>query len=162
VVTRRVVAQGTFDIVHPGHVHYLSEAAALGDELHVIVARGDNVTHKPGPVVPDRQRRDVVDALDVVTEAHLGHPDDIFVPIERIDPDVIVLGHDQHHDADAVREALAGRGIDCDVTRASAREPDYDGELLSTGRIIDRIVAERASRNAAPGVEGPGGPDDGS
>jgi FAD synthetase len=29
------------------------------------------------------------------------------------------------------------------VTRASARDPAYDGELLSTGRIIDRIVAER-------------------
>ena len=143
-MTRRVVAQGTFDIVHPGHVHYLSEAAALGDELHVIVARRDNVTHKTGPVLDGRQRRDVVDALGSVTEAHLGHPEDIFVPIERIDPDVIALGHDQHHDADGVRDALAARGIDCEVTRASAREPNYEAELLSTGRIIDRIVADRA------------------
>jgi FAD synthetase len=154
-VTRRVVAQGTFDILHPGHVHYLSEAAGLGDELHVIVARRDNVTHKQGPVLDGRQRRDVVGALDAVTEAHLGHPEDIFVPIERIDPDVIVLGHDQHHDADAVRDALGARGIDCEVTRASAREPNYDDELLSTGRIIDRILAERgADGPAAPGADG--------
>jgi len=154
-VTRRVVAQGTFDIVHPGHVHYLSEAADLGDELHVIVARRDNVTHKAGPVLSGRQRRDVVDALEAVTEAHLGHPEDIFVPIERIDPDVIVLGHDQHHDADAVRDALAARGIDCDVTRASAREPNYDDELLSTGRIVDRILAERGAEGpAAAGADG--------
>ena len=148
-MTRRVIAQGTFDIIHPGHVHYLSEAAASGDELHVIVARRDNVTHKSGPVLDGRQRRDVVDALGVVTEAHLGHPEDIFVPIKRIDPDAIVLGHDQHHDADSVRDALDVRGIDCEVTRASAREPDYDDELLSTGRIIDRIVAERGTDGTA-------------
>ena len=153
-MTRRVVAQGTFDIVHPGHVHYLSEAAELGGELHVIVARRDNVTHKTGPVLDGRQRRDVVDALEVVTEAHLGHPDDIFVPIERIDPDVIVLGHDQHHDADSVRNALDARDIGCEVTRASARDPRYDAELLSTGRIIDRILAERgADDNPASGPD---------
>ncbi|ELZ26568.1 fmn adenylyltransferase [Halogeometricum pallidum JCM 14848] len=142
-MTRRVIAQGTFDILHPGHVHYLRDAAALGDELHVIVARRENVTHKRKPVLPDRQRRDMVDALSMVTEAHLGHREDIFVPIERIRPDVIVLGHDQHHDADGIREALAGRGIDCEVTRASAREPGYEDELLSTGRIIDRVLEER-------------------
>ena len=154
-MTRRVVAQGTFDIVHPGHVHYLSEAAELGEEFHVIVARRDNVTHKAGPVLDGRQRRDVVDAFGVVTEAHLGHPEDIFVPIERIDPDVIVLGHDQHHDADAVRDALGSRGIDCEVTRASARDRKYDDELLSTGRIVDRILAERGA-DASPAT-GAGG-----
>lgn len=159
-MTHRVVAQGTFDIIHPGHVHYLSEAADLGEELHVIVARRDNVTHKAGPVLSGRQRRDVVDALEVVTEAHLGHPEDIFVPIERIDPDVIVLGHDQHHDADAVRDALGARGIDCEVTRASAQEPKYDGELLSTGRIIDRIVAERGSEIESARGDGPDTSDD--
>ena len=160
-MTRRVVAQGTFDLVHPGHVHYLSEAAELGEELHVIVARRDNVTHKTGPVLDGRQRRDVVDALGVVTEAHLGDPDDIFVPIERIDPDVILLGHDQHHDADAVRGALDARGIDCEVTRGAAREPNYDGELLSTGRIIDRILDERgAGGDAVAGTDGTtSGPD---
>ncbi|MGQ4555894.1 adenylyltransferase/cytidyltransferase family protein [Halobellus sp. GM3] len=142
-MTRRVVAQGTFDLLHPGHVHYLSEAATMGDELHVIVARRENITHKEPPVLPDRQRRDIVGALGVVTAAHLGHTEDIFVPIERIDPDVIVLGHDQHHDEGALRDALSARGIDCDVARASAREPRYEGELLSTGLIVDRIIDSR-------------------
>lgn len=142
-MTRRIVAQGTFDLIHPGHVHYLSEAASMGEELHVIVARRENVTHKEPPVLPDRQRRDVLDALEVVTEAHLGHTEDIFVPIERIDPDVIVLGHDQHHDDDAIREALAARGIDCEVTRATPKEKRYEAELLSTGRIVDRILESR-------------------
>lgn len=140
---RRVVAQGTFDILHPGHLHYLADAAARGDELHVIVARRGNVTHKPKPVVPDRQRREMVAALSMVDEAHLGHPEDIFVPIREIDPDVIVLGYDQHHDEERLRAALSERGLGCEVERASPRDPRDDDELLSTGRIIDRILDER-------------------
>ncbi|HQP72188.1 MAG TPA: adenylyltransferase/cytidyltransferase family protein, partial [Methanoculleus sp.] len=34
---RRVVATGTFDILHPGHLYYLEESRKLGDELYVIV-----------------------------------------------------------------------------------------------------------------------------
>lgn len=135
-----VVAQGTFDLIHPGHVHYLREAAAMGDELHVIVARRQNVTHKDAPVLPNRQRRDVVSALDPVDEALVGDDEDIFTPIEEIDPDIIALGFDQHHDADAIRRALAERGIDCEVRRASSREKKYEGEVLSTGTIIERVL----------------------
>jgi FAD synthetase len=139
----RVVAQGTFDILHPGHVHYLHEAASMGEELYVIVSRSQNVTHKPGPVVPDPQRVEMVEALDPVDHARLGHPHDIFVPIEDIEPAVIVLGHDQHHDQEAIQEALAERGIDCEVVRASARKPQDGEELLSTTHIIERILDER-------------------
>ncbi|MFC7166221.1 adenylyltransferase/cytidyltransferase family protein [Halospeciosus flavus] len=140
---RRVVAQGTFDIIHPGHVHYLSDAASMGDELHVIVARRENVTHKEPPILPNRQRRDVVAALEMVDEARVGHPNDIFAPIEEIDPDVIALGYDQHHDDAAIENELESRGIDCVVRRASPRDPHYEGELLSTGDIVDRILEQR-------------------
>lgn len=140
---RRVVAQGTFDLLHPGHLHYLNDAKSRGDRLDVIVARSENVTHKPKPVVPDRQRREMVAALDPVDDARLGHIEDFFVPIREIGPDVIVLGHDQHHDEGTVAGLLAEEGIDCDVVRASARDADPDAELLSTGRIIDRVCEHR-------------------
>lgn len=139
----RAVAQGTFDLLHPGHVHYLREAATFGDELHVIVARRCNVTHKEPPILPDHQRREVVDAIDAVDEAHLGHESDIFVPIERIEPAVIVLGYDQHHQEQSIAAALEARGIDCRVERAGPREPQADDELLSTGDIIERILEQR-------------------
>ena len=138
----RIVAQGTFDLLHPGHVHYLREAAAMGDELHVIVARDENVTHKPSPIIAGPQRVEMVEALEPVDHARLGHPDDIFVPIEEISPSVIALGHDQHHDVSGIQRALDERGIGCEVVRASGREADTD-EILSTGRIIDRIVERR-------------------
>jgi FAD synthetase len=142
-MTTTVVAQGTFDLLHPGHLHYLREGATMGDELHVIIARRDNVTHKETPVLPDRQRRDMVGALEVVDEAHLGHTEDIFVPIERIAPDIILLGHDQHHEESDIEAALRERGIDCAVQRASGKNPRYETELFSTGDIIDQICEER-------------------
>lgn len=138
-----VIAQGTFDLLHPGHVHYLRDAAEMGDRLTVIVARRENVTHKDPPILPNRQRRDVVGALEVVDDARVGHPEDIFAPIEELRPDVIALGHDQHHDEAAIEAELARRGVDCAVRRASPRDPAYEGELLSTGQIIDRILEER-------------------
>ncbi|MFC3956944.1 FAD synthase [Halovivax cerinus] len=137
-----VVAQGTFDILHPGHVHYLREAASMGDELVVIVARRSNVDHKAQPICPASQRRDVVDALKPVDRAILGHESDIFVPIEELDPDVIALGHDQHHDEDALADELERRGLGCEVRRASGVEP-ADDERYSSRRIVERIVERR-------------------
>lgn len=138
-----VLAQGTFDILHPGHVYYLRQARSMGDRLHVIVARSTNVTHKDPPVIPGPQRAAMVAALDPVDDAHLGNPDDIFVPIERLDPDIIALGHDQHHDEAGIEAALADRGIDCAVERVSERPRESEAELLSTAHIIERVLAER-------------------
>jgi FAD synthetase len=141
-----VVAQGTFDLLHPGHLHYLAEAAGMGEELHVIVARESNVTHKAPPIVPERQRREMVAALEPVDEARLGHPEDIFVPIEELRPDVIALGYDQHHDVAGIERALAERDIDCEVRRAGKREPRSYEELLSSGQVVERILDERGDR----------------
>ncbi len=137
-----VIAQGTFDLLHPGHVHYLREAAAMGDHLTVIVARTTNVTHKPAPVVSAEQRRTMVAALEPVDRAVLGHPEDIFVPVAAIDPDVIALGYDQHHDVEAITEELDDRGLDCEVRRASGR-PAREDELTSTSAIVERVLARR-------------------
>lgn len=134
-----VVAQGTFDIVHPGHVHYLEESAALGDRLVVIISRRSNIDHKKPPILGSKQRCAVIDALEAVDSAQVGHPEDIFAPIEDLDPDIITLGYDQHHDPSAIRSELDRRGIDCEVESIGP----YNGEiadLLSTRDIIERIV----------------------
>jgi FAD synthetase len=85
----------------------------------------------------------MVEALAAVDEAHVGHPTDIFVPVVELDPDCIVLGHDQYHDPEEIRQALTERGVECAVERASGRAPRYEGELLSTGQIIERVLDQR-------------------
>ena len=137
---RRVVATGTFDILHPGHIYYLEESRKLGDELHVIVARDANVRHKPRPVIGEAQRLRVIQALRVVDHARLGDPTDMFRPIEEIDPAVITLGFNQHFSEDQLRAALAERGIGAQVVRIG----EYSGDpCSSTRRIIDRIIQTR-------------------
>ncbi len=73
----RVLATGTFDLLHPGHLLYLERSKKLGDELVVIVARDVNVKHKPKPIVPEDQRLKMVQALKVVDLAILGDEKDI-------------------------------------------------------------------------------------
>ena len=143
---------GTFDLLHPGHVDYLEQAAEFGDELHVVVANSESVSHKPDPIVPDDQRREVVAALEVVDHARIGHPSDYSVPIREIDPDVLVLGYDQHHDDAEVEVMLESWGVDCRVERADPREPEGD-ELLSSSAIKERIrnrrTEDRSRRQSA-------------
>ena len=139
---KKVLATGTFDLLHPGHVHYLRESAAQGDELVVIVARESMVSHKNPPVLPEEQRREMVETLEPVDRAVLGSEDSIFEPLHDIRPDVVTLGHDQHYDEDDLRDELRERGFEADVVRVSGREERED-EILSTSSIIKRILESR-------------------
>lgn len=133
----RVVATGTFDILHPGHVLYLERSRALGDELVVIVARDVNVRHKPKPILPEEQRLRMVAALKFVDLAVLGSKTDIFQPIERLEPDIITLGHDQHFNPDFLQTELTSRGLQPKIIRIEAHETC---ELCSSRRIVARIL----------------------
>ena len=132
----KVVATGTFDILHPGHIRFLKEAKALGDELIVIVAREKNVRHKPKPIIPEEQRRRVVEAIKYVDKAILGDEEDMFKPIMEIKPDVIVLGYDQHFNEKWLEEELKKRNLNCKVIRIKAKE---ECEYCSSAKIIKRI-----------------------
>ncbi len=140
---KRVVATGTFDIIHPGHITFLREAKKLGDELVVIVAREKNVRHKPKPVVPEEQRRKVVEAIKYVDKAILGDREDIFKPIMELKPDVIVLGHDQHFNEKWLEEELKKRGLSCEVVRIKVKE---ECEFCSSHKIIERVLERYGGR----------------
>jgi FAD synthetase len=139
----RVLATGTFDLLHPGHILYLTEARKMGDELYVIVARGSMVRHKPKPIIPDLQRVEMVASLKVVDNAVLGSDSDIFEPIMQIRPDIIALGYDQGFDITQLQEQLHERGFDCKVVRV---ERSLSCPLCSTGKII-KSVLERYNRS---------------
>ncbi len=137
---RKVVATGTFDLLHPGHLYYLTESRQLGDELYVIVARDINVKHKPSPIIPEDQRLQMIRALKPVDHACLGDLHDMFRPIEEIRPDVITLGYNQHFDEKDLEVALRARGLSCRLVRIGR----YDGNDLTSSRaIVERILRSR-------------------
>jgi FAD synthetase len=136
----RVLATGTFDILHPGHVFYLQKAKELGDELYVIVSRDSMVHHKPKPIIPEDQRLKIIQALKVVDDARLGSECDIFEPLYSIKPDIIALGFDQHFNVQNLKEELRHRHFRADVVRI----PHVDtGALSGTENIIKKIIKMR-------------------
>jgi rfaE bifunctional protein nucleotidyltransferase chain/domain/rfaE bifunctional protein kinase chain/domain len=95
---RTVVATGgCFDIVHAGHVATLQAARRLGDRLVVLVNSDASVRRLKGPerpVVGERDRARVLQALDCV-DAVLIFDDDHPGPVlDRLRPDVWVKGGD--------------------------------------------------------------------
>ena len=136
----RVMASGVFDILHTGHISYLEQAKALGDELYVVVASDNTVRkNKHEPITPARMRVRIVSALKPVDVAMIGNDSgDMFAILDEIRPDVIVLGFDQKFDENTLSEELKKRGFDIAVKRA-----DQSGEDLEATRAIIKKIRER-------------------
>lgn len=133
------MAQGTFDLLHPGHLHYLQESAKLGDELYVVIARDARKQDEKPLILDEGSRQTVVDALEMVDEGVLGSEESIFDSVERIQPDIITLGYDQPFDVDDLQQKLADNGFeDIDVVRID----EYTGDVSSSSQLRDRAKKE--------------------
>ena len=140
---RKIVATGTFDILHPGHLFYLEESRKLGDELWVIVARERNVVHKPRPIVPEEQRLKMISGLRCVDHALLGDMEDMFRPIADIDPEVVTLGFNQKFSEEKLIAQMRERGIRADDVRIG---PFCGCAFNSSTRIIEEALKRRCSQ----------------
>lgn len=132
-MSRRVLAFGTFDVLHPGHRDFFSQAKALGEKLVVVVALDETVLALKGRLPHDRQdvRLANVQACDDVDEALFGRPGDKYAIVQDIKPDIIALGYDQGYFADALPVELQKRGIKAAIVRLKAFHPDqYKSSLL--------------------------------
>jgi len=142
-----VLASGVFDLLHLGHVKFLEEAKKAGGknaELLVIVARDSTVQETKGrkPVMPENQRRALVESLKVVDEAVLGLKNfDIGDVINRIKPDVIALGYDQVEMERQVCEYVNKHGLSVKTVRVGKFEED---DLDSSSKIRQKIVEKFA------------------
>lgn len=138
-----VLASGVFDLLHLGHVRFLEEAKKAGGrdtELIVIIARDSTVEKSKGrkPVMPENQRRALVESLKVVDEAVLGFEEfDVGDVIKRIKPDVIALGYDQLDMEKLVRDYINKHNLDIEVVRIGKFEEDA---LDSSSKIRQRII----------------------
>ncbi len=147
----RIVATGTFDLLHPGHLFYLEESKKLGEELFVIVARDANVKHKPHPIIPEDQRLAMVAALKPVDHAMLGDPTDMFLPIEKIRPDIITIGFNQMFEPGILSRQLGERGL----TPAIVRIGKFPGDDLCSSRlVVQRIITRRGTDQPSHGETG--------
>jgi FAD synthetase len=143
----RIMATGVFDILHPGHLHFLKEAKALGDELVVVVATDATVRkHKHEPITPEKMRVEMVAALKPVDRALLGHEGDMFEIVLQVKPDIIALGYDQKFEEKELESRLADRGLKVEVVRMHKFEDDLNGTRKIIQKIMNGRAAERGSK----------------
>jgi len=142
-----VLASGVFELLHLGHVKFLEEAKKAGGKdakLVVVVARDSTVeeTKYRKPVVPENQRRALVESLKVVDLAVLGLENfDVGNVIETIKPDVIALGYDQAEMEQRVKSYVESHGLSVKVVRVGKFEAN---ELDSSSKIRQKIVEKFA------------------
>ena len=136
----RVMASGVFDILHTGHISYLEQAKAMGDELYVVVASDETVRkRKHEPITPESMRMKIVSSLKVVDKAFLGSSGgDMYSILEVVKPDIIVLGFDQTFDEKQLESDLRSKGYNIQVRRAN-----HSGEDLEATRAIIRKIRQR-------------------
>jgi len=118
----KIATFGVFDLIHEGHVKFLKKCKNLskGAKLTVVVARDSTVLKEKGkePLIPEEQRRYIVESLKPVDKAILGNEgSDKMKIVDRIKPDIIVLGYDQYWDEKKLEQELRKKGLKVNVIR---------------------------------------------
>jgi rfaE bifunctional protein nucleotidyltransferase chain/domain len=130
-----VFTNGCFDLLHPGHVRYLSEARSLGDALVVALNSDRSVRALKGegrPILEEQERAEVIAALEAVDYVIVFDEETPLRLIADLLPDVLVKGGDWPLDQIIGREeveAAGGRVISL---------PYIEGS--STSDIIERVA----------------------
>ncbi len=129
-----VFTNGCFDIIHRGHVEYLSKARSLGDYMIVGLNTDKSVSKLKGenrPIQDEQSRALVLAGFSFVDAVVLFHEDTPYNIIKLFKPDILVKG------ADYKKKDIVGYDI-----IKSINGNIFTIELskgFSTSRIIDRI-----------------------
>jgi len=111
---RRIVfTNGCFDLLHPGHLRGLEQARQLGDALIVGLNSDASVRQLKGegrPVLPERERAEILAALECVDAVVIFEELTPRETITRLLPDVLVKGGDWPGDQIVGREEVEAAG----------------------------------------------------
>ncbi len=123
---RVVLAGGVFDIIHPGHIHTLNAAKALGDVLVVVIATDKTAVKmkKRVPLHNQELRKDLVNSLSMVDLALVGNEQDIFKTVDHVKPQIIALGYDQVHQEKFIIDGCMRIGLEVKVARLQSPVPE--------------------------------------
>lgn len=139
---RVVFTNGCFDILHRGHIDYLTKAKALGDVLVVGMNDDNSVRRLKGssrPVVDQEDRANVLAALAVVDFVCLFSEDTPYELIQAIVPDILVKG------ADWPVSNIVGKDI-VEAAGGSVHAIEFLPNR-STSNIIKKIIQSAASQH---------------
>ena len=130
-----VFTNGCFDILHVGHVRYLSKARETGDLLIVGLNTDRSVRTIKGekrPIVSEKERAEVLAALEIVDYIVLFDEPDPLRLITALKPDILVKG------ADWSKDEIIGRNVVEKGGGRVVRIPLVSGS--SSTNLIEKII----------------------
>jgi D-beta-D-heptose 7-phosphate kinase/D-beta-D-heptose 1-phosphate adenosyltransferase len=94
----KIFVNGSFDLLHTGHLDLLYYAKSLGDHLHVAIDTDERIRYNKGiqrPINPLRIRKYLMQSLKPVNSVSVfGSDDELINTIRAISPDIMVKGSD--------------------------------------------------------------------
>jgi D-glycero-beta-D-manno-heptose 1-phosphate adenylyltransferase len=137
---RITLANGGFDLLHVGHVRYLSGAKALGGRLVVAINSDESVRALKGdgrPIMPAEERAEILAALADVDAVVIFPELDVRAIIREIRPDVQAKGTDYTADSVPERDVVVECGGRVEIVG--------DAKDHSTTELIRSRLAPRKS-----------------
>lgn len=108
-----VFTNGVFDLLHAGHVDYLTKAKQKGDVLIVAVNSDLSVKKIKGelrPIVPQDERAFIISSLKPVDYVFLFHEETPYEVIRQLVPDVLIKGADWDIDKIVGKDVVEANG----------------------------------------------------
>lgn len=92
---KTVLAHGSFDLFHYGHLKYLQSAKKFGDKLIVSLTSDKFIRKGPNrPIFKEKERLEIIKSLKFVDDAFLSREETAISSIKKIKPDFYVKGND--------------------------------------------------------------------
>ncbi len=138
---KKVLAFGTFDGIHPGHLYYLEKAKEQGKELTVVIARDLNIKKIKGkkPILKEEERRYLIQSLKPVDKTVFGlKKGNKFEIVKRLKPDVIVLGYDQKPSVKELKKELKKMKIKAEIKRINS----WDSKRFKSSKLKKKIIEQ--------------------
>lgn len=141
---KKVFVSGAFNVLHAGHVRFLSDAKALGDYLIVSFPPAELLwkLYDRKSVLDDADKAAVIGALDAVDEVVLSTDDDEVLSfrtaVEQTKPDILAVTTDDRF-MDAKRAFCAEQGIELVVLEKTLP----DNVAKSGMQMLDRMKAPK-------------------
>lgn len=139
-----VLAHGSYDLIHYGHILLFEQARALGDRLIVTLTADQYIAKGHGrPVFNEQQRLHWIRALKAVDEAHIIYAKTGVAAIERFKPAIYAKGRDTQQWTNVIEEEKAAiERVGGKLVYIDTGTVFHSGELLS-GKYLNRQDPQR-------------------